>query len=91
MYVKALCASLDICKETTGWYLAFVGLGGSALWLNIRLLVAPTEVEGVWPVAVGAKPVVHLILALLLVTVEEQLCEAIPGDPGKKSSHENKR
>ena len=73
-----------------GWYLAFVGLGGSALWLNMGLLVAPTEVEGVWPVAVGAEPVVHLILALLVVTVEEQLREAIPGDLGIKSSHENK-
>ena len=57
-----------------GWYLALVGLGGSALWLNMGLLVAPTEVEGVWPVAVGAKPKVHLILALLVVNVEEQLC-----------------
>ena len=57
-----------------GWYLALVGLGGSALWLNMWLLVAPTEVEGVWPVAVGAKPVVHLILPLLVAMVEEQLC-----------------
>ena len=57
-----------------GWYLALVGLGGSALWLNMVPLAAPAEVEGVWPVAMGAKPVVHLILSLLVVMVEEQRC-----------------
>ena len=57
-----------------GWYLALVGLGGSALWLNMVPLAAPAEVEGVWPAAMGAKPVVHLILSLLVVMVEEQLC-----------------